>query len=957
MIATIRCFAFTLLAAAPLLVSGQIRLFDKGPDADSLYSRAVTEVKQGRYDQALADARQALASQPGNIDYMVLTGRICLLKKDFARAASYLQQAIKKDPRYKEPYLLMANSQLGMKHYTEAVHWLDQGLHYLKADRELALKKLSVLDAAGYFYSGDRLADSLVENFPHDSAAHKAFVGHYMVAGYYYARSGATRPAVESFQKVLTAAPGDTAARDALRGLYLTSGNYQSAMDQVNSQLTAEPDNYQLLMKKLGLLEQLHQYADALDVLHTLSARYPGDAKVRALQVSLRMEAARYYSSLDPENLYKEVWTRDPGNREALDKVIGMATSRDAYDEALEWVRSGLKRFPGDRKLLGTEMDLLERLGRYGAAAQTAGELYRRDPAAPAAREHYVMLMNKTGQQYMAGQQYELAGEAFEEALRVSPTDSTALERMSAVLVLRKDTADALAALDKLVAAYPASPRFAVRKAGLLTEAGRFEEALSVIKGLRGRYAGNAGYRADQVYMELLAARSALGAGELPEAREHFAGVLAVEPDNAQALLGMVNLYGQMGMADSALAYLDTALRYMPEDRDLLARKAGWLAQAGRYAEADTLAYGLMRRYPYNARYRDAYLDAVRAAGKHYMDREQPDSALECFGKLLSVSPSDSLGLLYQVNLLGERHSRDSALAYTAQALRYYPGNEVFLRKRATLLEADSLFEQAAAVADTLARLYPDPHNKDYRDYLGAKTLKNQFGLMFSNSSYDYSHNQYKIASVEYRHFIPRGSYAFYLNYAARQQGTSLQGQGEIYYKHGTRMYSYGLLAYSAGQAFPRWRLAYSLFRSFPLDIEGELGARYLEADSTRSIAGVASVAKTWDDFWMNLRAYFIRDAPHFYTSYNYTLRYFTNPRKDYLSLVAGLGTSPDDKSRLIEFPKLAGLLTRSVGVGYMKNFHYKTKLGLFATWINQKISTTTFENQYDIYISLERLF
>jgi YaiO family outer membrane protein len=260
-------------------------------------------------------------------------------------------------------------------------------------------------------------------------------------------------------------------------------------------------------------------------------------------------------------------------------------------------------------------------------------------------------------------------------------------------------------------------------------------------------------------------------------------------------------------------------------------------------------------------------------------------------------------------------------------------------------------------VADTLVRLYPAGSNEDYADYLHAKTFKNQFGLFFLNSSYDYSSNHYKIATVEYRHFIPKGSYAFYLDYAARQEGTGLQGEGELYYKHGSKMYSYALVTYSNGKVFPRWRVAYSLFKSFPLDIEGELGARYLNSDSTHSLSGVASVSKTWDDFWMNLRAYFIREPAHFYTSYNYTLRFYTNPRKDYLSLVAALGTSPDDKSRLIEFPKLSGLLTRSVGVGYQKSFHYRTTVGLFGTWINQKISNTTFQNQYDIYISLQRLF
>jgi hypothetical protein len=81
------------------------------------------------------------------------------------------------------------------------------------------------------------------------------------------------------------------------------------------------------------------------------------------------------------------------------------------------------------------------------------------------------------------------------------------------------------------------------------------------------------------------------------------------------------------------------------------------------------------------------------------------------------------------------------------------------------------------------------------------------------------------------------------------------------------------------------------------------------------------------------------------------------NRQQDYIQFNAGLGTSPDDRSRLIQFPKLAGLLTRSVGAGYQKTFSYRTTVGLSGTWINQKITPTSFQNQYDINITLLRKF
>jgi YaiO family outer membrane protein len=267
------------------------------------------------------------------------------------------------------------------------------------------------------------------------------------------------------------------------------------------------------------------------------------------------------------------------------------------------------------------------------------------------------------------------------------------------------------------------------------------------------------------------------------------------------------------------------------------------------------------------------------------------------------------------------------------------------------------MYGPAAITADSVVLVHNTPANADYADYLHSKIMKDQFGMYYLHSSYDYTDGKYNIATLEYRHFIKRGSYAARLNYAGRPQGTGLQGEAELYYIHNPKLYSYALATYSNEVAFAKMRLAYSIFKTFKHNIEGELGIRYLNADSSTSISGVASIAKTWKDFWVNFRAYYISQSPKSYTSFNLTTRYYMNRQQDYLSFTAGLGTSPDDRSRLIQFPQLAGLLTRSVGAGYQKTFKYRTTVGLFGTWINQKISTSAYQNQYDIYIMLQRKF
>jgi YaiO family outer membrane protein len=750
--------------------------------------------------------------------------------------------------------------------------------------------------------------------------------------------------------------PGNTEAKDAITNMYIRSGSYTRAIEQVNAELVANPGSYDLMMRKLGLLQETHDYAEALNMLQVILKRYPDDAKARGMETSLRMEAAAWYANVDPYLLYQGILEKNPGNREALDKVIGMSMSRGAYREALAWINKGLKNSPNDPRLLGLKMDVLEGDRKFTEAAAVAEKLRQGNSSADL-RSHFIALKVASGRDYLAQQQYDLALAEFGKALQADPSDTTALDMTANTYVLQKDPVRALQVLDKAIASYPGNVRFLIKKSGVLAEMGRYDEAAEMAEQLLSKYPSDEQFSANLVDLRLTAGRILLQSEEYDLAAGQFRQVIAQSPDNLDALNYLINLEVAVGQPDSALLYANQALQHYPDNKELLLKKAGVLTDMKRYDEANAITYQLMQRYPFTVKYRTAYTEGLLAAGNTAMKNNSLDSALTIFKQILAINRKDSMVLLYTINTLNTKKEYDSALLYANQGLRYYPTTEIFLQKRATTLEFLKMYAPAAVTADSVVQVHNTPANADYADYLHSKTMKDQFGMYYLHSSYDYTDDKYNIATLEYRHFIKRGSYAARLNYAGRAQGTGLQGEAELYYIHHPKLYSYALATYSNEVAFARMRLAYSIFKTFKHNIEGELGVRYLNADSSNSISGVASIAKTWKDFWVNFRAYYISQSPKSYTSFNLTTRYYMNRQQDYLSFTAGLGTSPDDRSRLIQFPQLAGLLTHSVGAGYQKTFKYRTTVGLFGTWINQKISTTDYQNQYDIYIMLQRKF
>lgn len=937
-------------------VQAQIFNTKKNKDADELYNEAVQATRDKQYQKAISLSQQALKIRPDFVDQELLMGRLYMLTGNYPAARQFIHKVIQKSPEYRDAYLYAINIEMLSKQYLAAEKQADAALARFKDDKEFMLRKMSILDATQRFQGGNVYADNLWEKFPGDTTIRKAYIGHYLSAGHFYRERGIPTLAQQHYERALAMQPGNTEASSAITNMYLRSGSYQQAIEQINAQLANNPNSYDLLMRKLGLLQEMHDYPEALNLLQQILKFHPGDAKARSLDLSLRMEAAAWYANTDPYLLYSGILEKSPGNREALDKVIGMSLSRGAYREALAWINSGLRGSPNDQRLLGLKLDVLESDRKFGEAALLAERLLRTAPT-PDKRQRYIGLRIASGREYLAQQQYDLALAEFESALRENPADTAALDMAANTYITQKDYPRALDVLNTALKAHPDNARFMMKKSSVLAETGRYDEAADIAKELQRRFPGNQRYSTFVTDMHLTAGRLFMQAEEFTLAKGQLALVLDNDPGNIEALNYLVNLESARKQYDSAIYYADRALQAHPDNKEMLLKKASVYTDMQNYAAANAINRQLMERYPYTTRYRTAYVDGLVAEGLAYWRNNRPDSAYPIFQQALAMDKRDSLALLNSMNILYARQSYDSALHFANEAIRYYPESENFQQRRALNLEGLKDYEAATKAADSLARKWPSADNKDYAALMASKGLKNQFGLYYLNSNYDYVSANYNIATVEYRRYFKKGSWAARANYAGREQGTGLMGEAELYYTHNKSLYSYALAAFGNKIVFPQIRLGYSIFKTFGKEIEGELGARYLMTDSANAITGVVSVAKPFGDFWVNMRAYLISDEGDFNTSFNLTTRYYMNQRQDYLSLIAGLGTSPDDRSRLVQFPQLTGLLTRSIAAGYQKTIRYRTTLGLFGTWINQKIEDNRYQNQYDIYITVQRKF
>jgi Flp pilus assembly protein TadD len=215
---------------------------------------------------------------------------------------------------------------------------------------------------------------------------------------------------------------------------------------------------------------------------------------------------------------------------------------------------------------------------------------------------------------------------------------------------------------------------------------------------------------------ELLSrARQAHQAGHLPQAEALYRQILQVEPNSAEALLGLGTLCLQQGKLAEAVPPLEQFVGLEPHRTDALNNLGIALANLGRPAEAINHFQQALRLQPNNpGTYNNMALTLFKQG--RFADAER------CWREVLRLFPDhpdvhNSLGIA-----LAEQDRLDVAVGHFERAARLKPYFPEAYSNRALALVGLGRFEEAEAVAGQALRLrpgYPDAAN-----HLGLALLK-----------------------------------------------------------------------------------------------------------------------------------------------------------------------------------------------------------------------------------------
>jgi tetratricopeptide (TPR) repeat protein len=471
-------------------------------------------------NKALEQYQKVTELDPKDVDSLLMLGRLQKIAHKDSDAEKSYRKALALDPENEDGQVGLATVLADSGDNVAATDILKKLAEKNPSQQSLRQLASSYEQMKEYNLAAETLGRALATN-PQDSLDLKRAIAEYQWKAKKYDE------ALKTYKEVVTEEPRDAGSYLQMSRLYAEMKNFPMARQMSEKARSIEPDNPEIRVNEVGILEAEGKVPEAISVLNeilTSTVRKNYNAAQRQVRWRLLGESARLNLSLEQTDAAVEVFRQmaDLDSEQApkiAARIVGTYQQGKDFAKAEQESEAALKKWPDDRAVRSMHALVIADMGKADAAAAEIKKLQGGKPDI----ESYMTL----AQIYQKGKKYDEAAKAFDQAekLAQSPEEKHEVWMSRAALLDKVKKPDASEAeYRKVLAADP-------QDAGALNDLGyaladrnvRLAEALQMISKAieldpnNGAYLDSLGW----VYFRM---------GKLPEAEENLRKAIQFTP-------------------------------------------------------------------------------------------------------------------------------------------------------------------------------------------------------------------------------------------------------------------------------------------------------------------------------------------------------------------------------------------------------------------------------------------
>lgn len=607
----------------------------------------VPESKQ-KMEEAIATYRKALQIKQGDVGTMLALAKTLGMYSELGEAEQIYKDILEKDKTqlaaYNELYRLYSAE--GKRQDAEnilrraiATHPNDYGLQTLLAahyftnnNRAEMTKVLNNLKShfkdypqaylrAGDFYFRIGDADQAIRQYEEGMSAdpsHRVEYEKHIIEA--LIRQGKTAQAYEKDLEILKSNPKDADARGLKASFLLDKGDIDSALTELQSVVTASPDNF-VARFNLG-----RAYFNK------------GELEQARLQFESAIKLRQDYM---PARL----------------ALTQLAVRRGDLDLAVKYAQENLKMNPNNGVSVLLEAAALLRKGNYDESRALLERILKTNP-------NQADTLLELGVLDLTQKRYKEAEEPFSKAYSVDPSNLRGLLGLAEIHFAQNQPDQAIRVVASEVQKKPSRADLKKALADVELRGQQYPKAIADYQSVLGRYRDAP---ADQADIYRLIGISYSLVGDLQSAIENLKMAHRLVPSNVSYMLLLADFYNRSGRQQEALASYRDAMKIDPNNAVVLNNLAYLMTNTGgNLDEALTLAQRAKQQLP-------NLMEVSDTIGWIYVKKNLSDSAIEVFRDLNSKVKDKSTFHYHYALALAQKGDKTDAAKELKSALQYKP--------------------------------------------------------------------------------------------------------------------------------------------------------------------------------------------------------------------------------------------------------------------------------------------